>query len=229
MGFEDAGLGYSVALHLGTLIAVVAYFWKDWWEIGMGTLKRDSKQTSLFIYLVLATIPAAVAGLLLEDFAETTFRSPLLVAITMSVLGGILWFADSKAKDNTHTVADVTLRVALIIGCSQALALIPGVSRSGITITTALILGLSRPSAARFSFLLSTPIILGASVLKYKDILWSLTNPQALAGLAASAIFGFLSIHYLLKLVRTSSYKIFCVYRFVFTAVVLAFLIKEGL
>lgn len=227
-GFKDAGLGYSVALHLGTLIAVVTYFWKDWFTIFKGSLLYTTKKSpehkrafDLLIYLILATIPAAVFGLLLEDLADATLRQPWIVAITMSALGVLLWIADTKGKEGSDTLKHITLKTALIIGCAQALALIPGVSRSGITITAALFFGFTRSESARFSFLLSTPVIFGACLLKYKEVIGSFTNLEALSGLIAAAVFGFLSIQYLLKLVKKSSYKVFCVYRFLFSGLIL--------
>lgn len=223
--FEDPGLSFSVALHLGTLIAVLLFFAKDWLVIGSGSYryifqKKTAERESfwLLVYLILATIPAGIAGLLLDDWAETTFRHPLVAATTMALLGAILFAVDRKVKEK-HDIK-ISFKIAMLIGMSQALALIPGVSRSGITITTALLLGLTRPSAARFSFLLSTPIILGACVLKYKYFIEIFNNPPAVVGIVVAAVSGFLSIKYLMKLVQTRSYAIFCYYRFVFAAVV---------
>lgn len=234
--FRDPGLAFDVALHLGTLMAVLFYFWKDWLSIAQGSLKflfgknPSEKSThrsswNLLWYLVVATIPAALAGVLLEDLAEGTLRHPLLVAANMIALGALLWHADGKGARSHSGLENMTLKMALLIGASQALALFPGVSRSGITITTALLLGFSRMGAARFSFLLSTPITLGACVLKYKYFLEILHDPQAFVGIATAAIFGFLSIKYLMKLVQNFSYRVFCYYRFLFgiTVVVLYF------
>lgn len=227
--FNDPGLAFDVALHLGTLIAVLAYFWRDWWNMTEGswkylTSKNDAVKRNfqsdfqLLLYLVLATIPGAVIGLLIKDYAESSLRHPLLVALNMIVLGLLLFFADQKGEEKQTTLSQITLKMALLIGFSQALALLPGVSRSGITITTALFLGLSRTSSARFSFLLSTPIILGACVLNAKYILDAFIDPQALVGIVMAAVFGFLSIKYLMKLVQNFSYRVFCYYRFFFGA-----------
>lgn len=228
LNLSDAGLGYSVALHLGTLFAVLAYYYKDWLQLTWGSLQfvlqKKSEAKPMFremLALILATIPAGLAGLFLEDYAETVLRAAWIPALTMSGLGLMLWFADQKAEQNLSGKESITFFSALCIGSAQALALIPGVSRSGITITVALFLGLSRTQAARFSFLLSTPIILGACVLKYKDVWLAFTQGPALAGLLTSAVFGFLSIRYLLKWIKTSSYKPFCYYRFIFSAVVI--------
>lgn len=228
LGLRDAGLGYSVALHLGTLLAVMIYFFKDLWQLTRGGLsyafcknEKNQKAFHEMMYLIIATIPAAVAGILLEDFADDTFRAPWLVGCTMFALGALLWKADNQAQKNLAHPQTFTFKMAFIIGCSQALALLPGVSRSGITITTALFLGLTRQQSARFSFLLSTPIILGACVLKFSEIQSAFVHPEALLGLVTSAVVGFLSIAYLMKWVQNSSYKIFSVYRFIFSGVVL--------
>lgn len=234
--FNDPGLAFDVALHLGTLIAVVFYFWKTWLEIGTGSLKflvkrqkQDYPQFRMLVYLVLATVPAAVAGVFLNDLAEQELRHPLLVSFDMILLGALLWWADKRRDRANLDITDITLKLALLIGLSQALALFPGVSRSGITITTALFLGFSRVAAARFSFLLSTPIILGACVLKYKYFIGVLNDPHAFLSVATAALFGFLSIKYLMKLVENFSYRVFCYYRFVFgIVVVVLYFLRNG-
>lgn len=225
--FEDPGLGFDVALHLGTLFAVVAFFWKDWFQILTGSaryvVKREVEQKQnwfLLLALILATIPAAIAGVLLNEWAETSLRHPLSVALNMILLGALLLWADKK-RGVQLGVDDMTYGLALKIGLAQCLALVPGVSRSGITITTALALGMNRSEAARFSFLMSTPIIFGACVFKYKYFAEALVDPKALIGIAVAALFGFLSIKYLLKLVQNYSYAVFSYYRFGFGALVL--------
>lgn len=229
--FKDPGLAFDVALHLGTLVAVIIYFWQDWVNLTIRPVKHVLKKEdedgqnkmyfNLLIYLIVATIPGAVAGLLIKDFAEHNLRNPMLVAINMILLGALLMWADKKFRSEDEGLKSVTLKMAMIIGFSQALALFPGVSRSGITITTALFLGFSRTTAARFSFLMSTPIILGACVLKGRFIIEAFQNPQALMGIVTSAIIGFLCIKYLIKYVQFKSYNIFSYYRFVFGIVVM--------
>lgn len=229
--FPDPGLTYDVALHLGTLFAVVAYFWKDWLRIfkasSIYVTTRDVATRSLYeadfkllVYVVSATIPAAVIGKMLESYAEEAFRAPLLIAVNMAVMGVLLWFADGKGSQAQKGLGEIGLRAALIVGFAQVLALIPGVSRSGITITAALLLGFRRDAAARFSFLLATPITFGACLLKAKYFPAIVSDPQALLGVLLSAVVGFLSIKYLLRLVRDFSYRAFCYYRFVFAAMV---------
>ena len=167
LGWPPQGLSFDVALHVGTLLAVVYAFAADWWRLLTGAGKGlfaghplatpEGRQLGL---LALASVPAAIAGVLLDKWAETTFRSPLLVAGTMAVLGAVLFLADRRAGGASQD--EVSLRDALLIGSAQALALVPGVSRSGATISMALFLGYRRESAARFSFMLATPVTFGA-------------------------------------------------------------------
>lgn len=229
--FKDPGLGFDVALHLGTLLAVGAFFWRDWWEISSGSLmamrrweaaSAGAKQRLyLLLALIVATVPAAIAGVLLDKWAETTLRHPVIVAVNMILLGTLLFLADRKTG-NTKTLSRLKLSSAFLIGLAQGLAVFPGVSRSGVTITAALALGFTRTEAARFSFLMSTPIILGACVFKYKYFIEAFADSRALVGIAVSAVFGFLSIKYLLRLVKMHSYGLFVWYRWVFGLGVIA-------
>ena len=227
--FEDPGLTFDVALHFGTLFAVVLYFYKDWIRLIKAAFssipkKRTDYSTDekLFWYLVFASIPGALIGYLLEKQAETIFRSPLLIALMMNGMGILLLIVDQRSKKEKE-LHQVSFLDALLIGISQSLAIIPGVSRSGITITTALGLGLTRTAAARFSFLLATPIIAGAALLKAKPFIQTGLNFQSIVGIAVSALFGLLSIKYMLAYLQKYSYRIFVVYRFLFSIVVLIF------
>lgn len=213
--FPDPGLTFDVALHFGTLLALLAYFWKDWIRIIL-------EKRRLFFIVVLATIPGAAVGYLLDELAETAFRHPLLVALNMSLLGGVLFYADGK-KRRERTMEQVGLRSALIIGFSQALALVPGVSRSGVTITAGLFCGLSRTTSAFFSFLLAMPITFGACVFKMRHLFEDGAGGVEWTGIAVSAVVGFLSIKYLLRYVQTHNYRIFVYYRFGFTILVLVY------
>lgn len=226
--FPDPGLTFDVALHFGTLIAIVLFFFSDWIRLFSSSFRflfqksqevQDRVNARLLGFLVIASVPGAVLGMILEKLAESKLRSPLLVAADMTVLGVLLWIADSRSK-NGKKLEDLTLVDSLLIGFSQALALFPGVSRSGITITTSLFRGVSRVTAARFSFLLATPITFGACLLKSKDFFAEPITAQSLVGIAASALVGFLTIKYLLRFVATQSYKVFTIYRLVFAAVV---------
>lgn len=216
--WPDPGLAFDVALHVGTLIAVVAFFWKDWLEIfssafrsykaaGLGGLKNE-----LFFYLIIATIPGALFGFLLEEKAETVFRSPLLIALALIFMGAVLYWADKYFQGKRKT-ENVNFIDSIIIGLSQALAVIPGFSRSGVTITAGLFRGLDRVKAARFSFLLSTPIIFGAAVLKLPQLIASGLDLAIISGIISSAVFGFLAIKYLLKFLNKYGFAIFFWYR----------------
>ncbi len=234
-GWPDSGLSFDVALHLGTLVAVAAAFWRDWLRLltaffralPSGRVLQD-RDARLLVYLALATIPGALTGLLLERWAETVFRAPGLVAVMMALLGVVLWIADRRAEHATKG-EDVSLRDALIIGLAQALAIVPGTSRSGATISAALLLGLRREPAARFSFLLALPITAGAALLKVPHLFRAGgETPQVLAGMAAAAVFGFLAIRFLLSYVRTKNYEPFVIYRFAFAVLVWAVLFLRG-
>jgi undecaprenyl-diphosphatase len=235
LGWPDSGLAFDVALHLGTLAAVAAAFWKDWLRLlpagwrglrsGRPLADPDSR---LLVYLALATVPGAVAGKLLEKKAETVFRSPGLVALMMALMGVVLWVADRRARRATGD-EHVSLRDALLIGCAQALALVPGTSRSGATISMALFLGLRREAAARFSFLLALPITAGAAVLKVPHLFRDGgERGPVVVGMIAAGVSGFLAIRLLLRYVRTRDYVPFVLYRFAFAALVLAALLWRG-
>lgn len=220
-GWQDPGLAFDVALHLGTLIAVIGFFWKDWLNIFRVAFENKSKiqfdqkndfNEKTLWFLVLATIPGVLAGYFLEARAETIFRSPLVIAGTLFLLGLILYLAD-KYLQHRKNIKQVNWKDAIVIGLSQAVAIIPGVSRSGATITVGLFLGLSRSSAARFSFLLSTPIILGATIFKMPELLKNGINWPIILGILVSAISGYLAIKYLLLLIEKIGYGIFFWYR----------------
>jgi len=221
--WHDPGLTFDIALHIGTLIAVIAYFWRDWIKLILGAFQgTKTNEGRLFWYLVLATIPGAIMGLLLEEKAETVFRNPLLIAVMLIVLGVLLYWADRKGRKLTN-VNNISLGQSLMIGISQALAIIPGVSRSGITMTTGLLFGLTREGAARFSFLLSAPVIFGAGLIKVPDILANpgMVNAPFLIGMLVSALSGAASIGFLLKYVQKKNFLPFVWYRFLLGAVVL--------
>ncbi len=225
-GFPDPGLTFDVALHFGTLLALLTYFYRDWINLIQGAFrslgrekKTEKQQETLFWQLVLASIPGAVIGYLLEHQAETLFRTPLLTALMMTLMGLVLWRVDHSARKN-KTLNNLGFLDSFWIGLSQALAIIPGVSRSGITITTGLARGLDRANAARFSFLLATPITAGACLLKAKDFISSGVTQEALIGMSVSFVVGFLSIKYMLRYVQKYSYRVFVAYRFVFSMVI---------
>jgi undecaprenyl-diphosphatase len=236
LGWQVQSLAFDVALHIGTLAAVLWAFAGDWWRMLSGAARglREphplrTPEARLLTALALACVPAVIAGLLLEDWAETTFRSPALVAVTMTVMGIALWLADRRAAHGEGSVATVTLMDALLIGSAQALALVPGVSRSGSTISMALFLRYRREEAARFSFLLSTPITFAAAAREVPALLR--TSPELgvlLPGMLASAIVGFLAIKGLLAYVRARNYLPFVYYRLALAAVIVVVLVLRS-
>lgn len=226
LDFQDPGLAFDVALHAGTLLALIWYFRREWIDMIASTwsIVRTRRISTLHerraLYLVIATIPAGVAGLLLNDYAETAFRSPILIACTLSVMGVVLWAVD-RYSARARMIEEITLRDAILVGLAQVLALVPGVSRSGSTITAGRALHLDRPSAARFSFLMSMPITLAAVVLKLPEVVQSegVTLPL-IAGVTAAAVSSWLSITVLLRYVSKHSFGIFAAYRLLLAAAV---------
>ncbi|OPZ73506.1 MAG: Undecaprenyl-diphosphatase [Firmicutes bacterium ADurb.Bin456] len=217
-----AGLTFDVALHIGTLISVVAFFWRDWFSLLSSALRRDgTKEAKMFWYLAAATVPGAAAGYLFEEQAETIFRTPLLIGALLIVMGIILYWVDRRAA-SVKGIGNLSLSDSLLIGLSQAFAIIPGVSRSGVTMTTGRALGLTREAAARFSFLLSTPIIVGAGIFKLKDIAPGDINTAFIIGVITSAAVGFISIGFLLRYLARHSFGVFAWYRFAAGSAVIA-------
>jgi undecaprenyl-diphosphatase len=226
--WTDPGLTFDVALHAGTLIAVVLYFWKDWIRlIAKGFTDVRSQDGKLFWYLAVASIPGALIGFLLEKKAETVFRSPLLIAVMLMGMGLVLWWSDRRGEKKVE-LNGITFKTSFLIGISQALAIIPGVSRSGITMAAGLELGLTRKGAARFSFLLSTPIILGAALVKMPQIMAhpEMVTMNFISGMMVSFISGILSIGFLLKYVQTRDFMPFVWYRLILGAGVIVYFFK---
>jgi undecaprenyl-diphosphatase len=227
LGWSDPGLAFDVALHLGTLLALLVYYWREWLDMGLSLASGNALPRRLLLLLIIASIPGAIIGVLLEKQAETIFRSPLLIAASMATLGLILWIADAFGRKN-RKLEDLSVVDALLIGLSQALAIIPGVSRSGATITTARILGIERADAANFSFLMATPIIAGAGMLEMHKLFHSGLAAQLGWGFAAAAVFGVLAIAGLIAFVRTRTYRPFAIYRIALAALVAAIAIARG-
>lgn len=233
-GWKDPGLAFDVALHFGTLIAVLWYFRKQWVELIIaagGILKTrriDTVDKKRVIFLILATIPGAIGGLLLEEKAETVFRAPTLTAIALILMGILLWAVD-RLSAQSRPLDKMRWVDALVIGLAQVVALVPGVSRSGSTITAGRFLNFDRQSAAIFSFLMSMPIIAAAVVLKGPEVLHEggITT-QVIAGVLAAAVSSWLAIAILLRYVSKHSYGIFALYRVVLGVGVLVFLYMRG-
>lgn len=227
--WNDPGLGFDVALHMGTLLGVLIYFWQDIWLIIKGffhSLSGSTRDLQNNIYqklawmLILATIPGAILGKLLEKQADQAFRAPLLIAGTMFIGGLILLVADivgKKVKNLNH----FGFSSALTMGLAQALAVVPGISRSGISIASGLFLGFTKEDAAKFSFLMSVPLIFGAGVLEVKHFHDGITTAQLVFGFLSSALFGFLAIKYMLRYIAKHDYKIFAWYRFALCILIL--------
>jgi len=223
-----------VAVHLGTLLAVVSFFWKDLIRMALAFLRslrhRDlSDPDQRLAYLIIAsTAPAALIGYLLEDFFETVVRSPWVVAFNL-VLVGVLFIVGEAVGRRTRQASKLTFVEAVGIGLAQAAALVPGVSRSGATITLGLFLGLRREEAARFSFLMSVPIIAGAGILQLGAVASEgmSANDTLLfgVGFVTSAFVGYLAIRFFLSFVVDHSLRAFAYYRFGLAAVVAALLI----
>ena len=188
LGWPSHGLTFDLALHLGTSVALLGYFWRDWLVLATAVVRgltnakaRASHEWRLAWLIVVGCIPAAVVGILFEDLIEATFRQPALIAVLLIAFGLVLLVADLVGK-RARALEQVTLVDSLVIGCAQVLALAPGVSRSGITMTAGLFRGLDRGTAARFSFLLSAPITVAAALYKLRVLIREpLTGAEAVA------------------------------------------------
>jgi undecaprenyl-diphosphatase len=219
LGTGENTLVFDVALHIGTLIALLLFFRKDLWNIAIN-ITHKNKEGRLARILVIATIPAILVGLLFSGFIDTNLRSPVIVAVTLILVGIAMIYVDNRSiPDNKH---EVTRRQGLWVGVMQSLALIPGVSRSGITITTGMFMGLDRKQAARFSFLLSVPIIAGSALgifLMDGDSL--MFGTELYVGIVASFVSGLLAIKFMLAFIAKIGLKPFAYYRIALALIVL--------
>jgi undecaprenyl-diphosphatase len=206
---------------MGSLLALLIYYRKEWLEIINGAIGGDPRGRRMLGLLIAASVPGAILGLLFEKQAETVFRSPLLIAGALALLGLALWFFDLVSPQK-RDLDQIRLGDALLIGVAQAFALIPGVSRSGATITVGRILGIERQDAANFSFLMSAPIIAGAGLLKAHELLHSGMTGALTAGFVFSAVFSLAAIAVLIAYVRNRTYQVFAWYRIALAIVVVA-------
>ena len=238
LGWAEHSQAFDVALHMGTLVALLVYFWRDWWRLAMAWLPiggglpaSGAADRRLAIGLVIGTIPAAIAGFLFEHVVEEALRAPWLVAVLL-VIGGVLLAAADRAGIQRDGIERVGVGKALVVGLAQVLALAPGVSRSGITLTAALLLGLSRPAAARLSFLLSMPITAGAGILKLRHLVTDgiPTDERAAfaVGIVVSFVVGLAVIGGLLQYVRTRSMDVFAAYRLTIGTIVVVMSVIRG-
>jgi undecaprenyl-diphosphatase len=266
--WQDQGLIFDVALHFGTLLAIIIFFWKDWISIIARAISHKKQDTSnpsttleagkaqtnlkpqilnpneanlaskaneaeaypknLLWILLVATIPGAIAGALLEKQAETIFRSPLLIAINLIVFGLIIWLIDKYSKKN-YQLSAINFKLAFYVGLAQMLAIIPGVSRSGSTMSAGRIIGLNRPDSARFSFLLAAPIMLGSALFEARHLTNLTLNASFYIGIISSMIFGLIAIKYLLQYLQKGNYAIFTWYRVILALIVIiVFLIRSS-
>lgn len=223
LGWSESGLTFDVALHMGTLVAVTVYFWRDLVSLTVEGLTKGTRTPMgrLGWGVVLGTVPAAIVGLLFEEQIEAIFRqSYLLMALLLALMGAILYLVD-RASSKKRSLEDFRVIDGLWMGIGQACALVPGFSRSGTTITTGLLLGLNREAAARASFLLGWPAIAGAGVLALKDLDLSTVAPTFWIGIGVSAISGYAVIAFLMDYLKRGTFLVFAVYRAVLAATVL--------
>lgn len=228
-GWETISESFDIALHFGTLLAILVFFFKDWINLISGGIKKvfrkqDSLEGKMFWYLVIATIPAGILSLVLDKIAEVIINGNLelemiLISVALIVMGIILYIVDKKAKSEV-SYENITLKQSVIVAVSQALAAaFPGVSRSGITMTIARALKIDRESAAKFSFLLATPIVAAAVLVNITEFAFSI--PFVL-GVVSSFIVGLIVIKFLMDYLKKGSYKIFAIYRIIIGLIILA-------
>lgn len=225
-GWKESGLSFDVALHFGTMLAVLTIFFKDWWELFIGAIrgikeKKQNKNSKMFWYLFIATIPAALAGFLFEDVIENIIRGKIwIIALSLAIMGVLIFtldkFSEKHYKIETR-YEDITLKQAIIIGLSQVFALIPGFSRSGTTIIAGRLEGLSKEAATKFTFLLSVPVITGATILKLGDL--SFTK-EVVVGVISSFATGILAIKFLLGYIKKHDFTVFAFYRVIISLII---------
>jgi len=228
-------LTFDVALHAGTLVAILWYFWREWMDLIRGFFRVfrrgrvDDFQGKLILYILLATIPAGIVGVLLEKTVERSFRNPALIVWPLVVVSFLMIFAEYRNR-SSRPLERLNFKDAMIVGFAQAIALLPGVSRSGITITTGLLRGYEREAATRFSFLLSTPAIAGAAILQLRH-LFSVEGTDWLIfglGFLSSALVGYLAIAFLMRYLRVHTLNVFAGYRLAFAALILLLIFWKG-
>ena len=227
LGWEESSLAFDVALHFGTLLAVLVIFFKDWWNLFIEALKnftRKEKTTEgkMLWYLVIATIPGALAGLLLDDIIENVFRNQIwLIALFLAIMGALIYLGDQWAtkhyKNKEVPFGKITLKQAFLVGCSQAFAVFPGFSRSGTTILAGRLMGINKEAITKFTFLLSVPIIFGATILKVTDLV---LTKEVIIGVLTSFIVGILSIKFLLQYIKKHDFSVFAFYRIILAIIV---------
>lgn len=229
LGWDDPGAAYTAVIQIGTELAVLLYFWRDIWTIGSGWVRgvfsrqaRQAPEWRMGWFVIIGSVPIVVLGLLLQDAIDREFRNLWVIGTTLIVLGVVLGIAERVGR-KTSPIDDLTMTHAILLGLAQAGALVPGVSRSGATISMGLLLGYERAAATRYAFLLAIPAVVGAGIFKLKDIGGDNTYGAGptIVGTVVSFVVGLAVIHWLLKYVSTHSYTPFVVYRVGLGAVVL--------
>jgi undecaprenyl-diphosphatase len=229
LGWDDPGAAYTAVIQIGTELAVLLYFWRDIWTIGSGWVRgifsreaRQAPEWRMGWFVIIGSVPIVVLGLLLQDAIDREFRNLWVIGTTLIVLGIVLGIAERVGR-KTSPIDDLTMPHAILLGLAQAGALVPGVSRSGATISMGLLLGYERAAATRYAFLLAIPAVVGAGIFKLKDIGGDNTYGAGptIVGTVVSFVVGLAVIHWLLKYVSTHSYTPFVVYRVGLGAVVL--------
>ena len=223
LGWHYEGVAFDVALHLGTLAALLLVFWRDWIQLFAGSVRRGPEgghARTLLAAIVVGSVPGAIAGFFLHEGADALLRYLPLQAATLAIFGFLLWWVDRRAPV-AEPPREIGPPQGAIIGLAQALALVPGVSRSGATITAGRALGLSRVAAARFSFLLATPITLGAGLLESRHLPHGIPAATLALGVASAAITGLLAIQGLLRFLTRAGFGLFFAYRLIVAVVLL--------
>lgn len=231
---QQGGLAFDAILQLATACAVLIYFRKDMWDLikNVFSKTKDKTKNNLTICLIIGTIPAIILGLLLQEYMDSVFRNISLVALTLIIGSLVMFIADKVLVHHSHKggdtgdVENLTVKKSIIIGLFQSLALIPGMSRSGMSISGGYFTGLSKEMSVRFSFLLSVPIIFGSGLVKLIEIikepaLVSGGSSVLITGFVSAFIFGWIAIDFLLKFLKTNSFTVFVVYRVVLALVLL--------
>lgn len=226
-GWKEGSMAFDIALHFGTLLAVLVIYFKEWWNLFVGACgkvfkHKDSTNNKMFWYLIVATVPGALAGLLLNDVIENVFRKQIwLIALFLALMGVFIYIGDKWAtkhyKNKETKFENITLKQALLVGCSQALAVIPGFSRSGTTILAGRLMGINKEAITKFTFLLSVPIIAGATILKIGDL--TITT-EVIVGILTSFIVGIISIKFLLNYIKKHDFSIFAFYRVIIAIII---------
>ncbi len=227
LGWNESSMAFDIALHFGTLLAVLVIYFKEWWTLFVGAIrnvrsKKKSSEGKMFWYLVVATIPAALVGFLLDDLIENYFRGQIwLIALFLALMGIFIYAGDRWAsrhyKKREVSFEKITLKQAFLVGCSQAFAVFPGFSRSGTTILAGRLMGLSKEAITKFTFLLSVPIIAGATILKVGDLEFSM---EVIIGIVTSFVVGIISIKFLLSYIKKHDFSVFAFYRIAIAIVI---------